>query len=121
MLDQYRFGANLMSAINGAIVPSSAQPIADQQGRITTPWQRFCNALVAGAPHIIAVTPSGSPFAYTASMSGSLVISGGTVSARTLTRNVDTIPVASSTIPMANGDVATITYSVAPTINFVPF
>lgn len=106
--------------MQNAIVPSSAQPISGEGGKVTTTWQRFFNALVSAPAAIAAVTPTGSPFAYTASGAGTLVLSGGTVSARTLTRNTTTVPVGSSTIQMANGDVTTITYSVAPTINFIP-
>ena len=105
---------------NDAIVPSSGQTIADKAGFVTPTWQRFFNALVSAPAAISAVTPTGSPFSFTAGQSGMLVITGGTVSGVTLTRNTSTITVPTGAIAMANRDVAEITYAVAPTINFVP-
>lgn len=104
----------------GSIVPSSAAPIAGPSGEVQPAWLRFFNQLVAGAAPIEEVVLTGSPFSYTASQTGALVISDGTVSAITLTRRTTTIPISSSTVDMANGDIATVTYSVDPTINFVP-
>jgi hypothetical protein len=100
----------------GAYVPG----VNLQTGYLTTPWilwlQQFGSQ--PGAP--VPVTPTGSPFSYTASGPGSLSISGGTVSARTLTRGGVTAPIGASLIPMVNNDVATVTYSVAPTVYFIP-
>lgn len=103
-----------------AIVPSSAQPIVGPGGRVTTVWQRFFNALVRPADPIVAVTPTGSPFAYMAGAGGNLYVVGGTVSAITLKRSTTTVTV-TSPVPVANGDTVTVTYSGAPTITFVPF
>lgn len=102
-------------------VPSSTQPIAGGGGIITTVWQRFFNALV-GPPEAIANVPAKpSPHTYTASQGGILVVSGGTVNNIKLRRatvelDLGTIRV----VPVASGDVVTITYSVTPTISFVP-
>lgn len=100
----------------GAYVPA----VTLQNGNFTTPWILWLGQFASqpGAP--VPVTPTGSPFRYTASGSGSLSISGGTVSARTLIRGGVSVPMGSSLIPMSNGDVATVTYSVAPTLYFVP-
>jgi hypothetical protein len=78
----------------------------------------FVAFLGAGAP-IVPVTVTASPFAYTATTAGTLCISGGTISATTLTRG-SAIPIAAGNIPVRNGDVITVTYSVAPTMNFIP-
>ena len=69
-----------------------------------------------------AVTLGGSPADYTANSSGSLAVSGGTVSSITLTRGLVTVPtgVVAGLIPMEIGDVVSITYAVAPTVNFLP-
>ena len=83
-------------------------------------------ALTSGAPTaggaIVAATPSGSPYAYTAAARGEFFISGGTVSSIALKRGSTTIPTGAVAggISMIYGDVATITYSAAPTCNFVP-
>ncbi|HUN00399.1 MAG TPA: hypothetical protein PLI96_07945 [Halothiobacillus sp.] len=69
-----------------------------------------------------SVTVTASPFAYTASQLGTVYVSGGTVSAITLTRRGVIIPtgVTSGAIGVATGDIVTITYSAAPTVNYVP-
>ena len=107
---------------NAAIVPSSQQAIADKQGKITTPWQRFFNALVSAAAPIQSVTLTGSPFAFRAGSGGNLAVSGGTVSAIDITRGTTTVSTGatSGTFPVANGDVVSITYTVLPTVSFIP-
>lgn len=105
----------------GAIVPAQGQPIADSSGRVTTPWQVFFNALVGAPGAIVSVTPTASPFSYMASGTGSLRVTGGTVSSIVLTRSAATVSFGTTaTVPVANGDTVTITYSVAPTVSFVP-
>lgn len=104
-----------------AVVPSA--PIAAPgSGLATTVWLQFFNLFVAPAAAIAGVTLSASPARLTASASGSFAVSGGTVSGITLTRNTMIVPtgVTSGLIPVANGDVLTITYSGAPTVNFIP-
>ena len=71
----------------------------------------------------VAVTPGASPFAYTAATYGNLVIQGGTVSAITLTRPggaAVTLGVTAGMFPVQANDVVTVTYSVAPTMTFIP-
>lgn len=115
------FGCLMPNVSNAAIVPSSAQAIADQRGHVTTPWQRFFNALVSAAAPITAVTVTSSPFTYRAGLSGSLVVTDGTVSSITLTRSSTTVSLPTSgAFSLANGDAVVITYTVAPTVSFVP-
>jgi hypothetical protein len=98
----------------GASVPA----VTPATGNLTNPWLLY---LQPGPPGpIVPVVLGPSPATFTASAAGSLAISGGTVSARTLTRSGVTVPIGASMIPMANNDVATITYSVAPTASFIP-
>lgn len=105
-----------------AIVPSSRQPIADAGGFVNTTWLRFFNALVGAPAGISPVQATGSPFVYRAPTAGTLSITGGTVSSITLTRNTVTTPtgITAGLVPVANGDTVTITYSAAPTVNFIP-
>ena len=78
----------------------------------------------ANTPGAAATTPTvgASPYAYTATVRGEAIISGGTVTAVTLTRGstVITMPMTSGAYSMMAGDVLTVTYSAAPTMNFVP-
>lgn len=103
-----------------AIIPSSTEPIG-QGGVLVTPvWLRFFNNLVGTSQPILSVAPAGSPFAYTATAKGFLSISGGTVSGIALLRARVTIQISGSMIPVQNGDVVTLTYSVAPILSFIP-
>lgn len=74
-----------------------------------------------GAP-IQSVTPGASPYTYTAPGNGSLSIRGGTVSLATYARAGVSITLGlnAGIVPVATGDKVTITYAVAPTINFIP-
>jgi hypothetical protein len=70
----------------------------------------------------VSITPGASPYAWTSPAIGNLVISGGTVSAVTLTHAAGT-PVAIPTagiVPVMTGDVVTVTYTGAPTMTFIP-
>lgn len=102
------------------IVPSTNQPISEN-GIVTTVWQRFFNALVSSPSAIASIQATQSPVAYKAAERGTLSISGGTISDVTLQRasvSISLGPV--RLVPVANADTVTITYSVAPTISFIP-
>ena len=105
-----------------AIVPSSRQPIADGAGMVTPVWQRFFNVLVQAAAPITSVEVDASPFAFRAGARGTLSITSGTVSDISITRNMVSAAtgLTAGLVPVANGDVVTVTYTVAPTIQFIP-
>lgn len=111
-----------MQVNRGIIVPSSSVQVLNAQGGMGPAWMRWANILVAPAAPIQPVTPTGSPFEFTAAATGSLFISGGTVSGISFTRASTTIAVAptAATIPMANNDVVEVTYTGSPIFNFVP-
>lgn len=71
---------------------------------------------------IQSVSVSASPFSYSAISDGFVSISGGTVSLVQLTRGSVTINagVTAGIIPVNFGDVVKITYTVSPTVYFVP-
>lgn len=103
--------------------PQSRVQIAEPQtGNLDPAWRNFFAAMVAQPGPIDAVVVGASPFAYTASESGHLHVTGGTVSAITLTRagTVLATGMTSGFIPVSLGDVVAVTYSVKPTLNFVP-
>ena len=91
-----------------------------------TVWQCIGGSNSAAWGHIqpIAnVAPGASPYTYTASAAGSVVITGGTVSAVQLKRGSTTITIASASpavVPVSAGDQVITTYSAAPTMSFVP-
>lgn len=99
----------------GANVPA----VTASTGFFSYPWLTFFQRLASQPSAISPVTVGASPFSYTAGASGFLNISGGTVSSTTLTRAGTTIT-ADTPVPVANNDVVTITYSVKPTVSFIP-
>jgi hypothetical protein len=71
----------------------------------------------------VTVALGASPASYTVSTYGNLVVNGGTVSAITITRpggSAVTLGVTAGMFAVQAGDVITITYTVAPTVTFIP-
>jgi hypothetical protein len=119
--------------ISGATVEGATSLTLSAQNAVVELQSNGTNWVVKsgknGAPFgsenaIAAVTVTASPFAYTAQASGTLSIEGGTVSAVTLKRGTPaavTVAAASGVlVPVAAGDIVTTTYSVLPTMNFIP-
>lgn len=91
--------------------------------RLAHVWYRFLTRLsqLSAEKPIAAVSLGASPFSWTADTIGHLNVIGGTISARTITRGSVTTNVgATQLIPVTAGDVVTLTYSVAPTLAFIP-
>jgi hypothetical protein len=104
-------------------MPSQKVPLVDPAtGLITIQWQIFLAGLAGRPPAIVGITPTGSPFAYEAGTGGQLSIKGGIVAKVEITRARVTFDpgLTDGFFPMGQGDVATITYSAAPTLYFVP-
>jgi lysophospholipase L1-like esterase len=79
---------------------------------------RYIRKVAAGVAGV-AITLGASPYAYTAQAAGIVAVSGGTVSAITLTRNSVVVWSASTfsdLVPVCLGDIVTVTYTVAPTM-----
>ena len=71
----------------------------------------------------VAITVGASPFAYTATATGSVAVSGGAVTNMTLTRGGTVVwntTLSSAVIPVTLNDVVTVTYTTAPTMNELP-
>lgn len=100
--------------------------MADERGRMSSQFYRMMATLlrsIAGwsSPDALAsVTLTGSPYAYTAQQPGQLFVNGGTVSAVTLTRAGTTVNAPAAGCYLTPGDTITVTYTVAPTVTFVP-
>ena len=105
------FGVNVNSA--GALITTSGAG-AGYSALPTPP-----TAVLATGVYYAAVTLGASPYAYTVSAPGIVTVTGGTVSSLTLTHvgNTTTLAVP-ATIYVSTGDVVTIAYSVAPTVQF---
>lgn len=96
------------------------------QGRNTSQvWYRFLQALYKGNPpaDVQSVALGISPATYTAQQKGFVIVQGGTVSLIQFSRGGVTnytTGQTSGTIPLSAGDSVIITYTVAPTVTFVP-
>jgi hypothetical protein len=109
-----------VSSLNS--LPSIQNPFVSSQGIIQQPWIGFLATLVSAPGPIVALKLDGSPFSYTASQNGSLSVSGGGVSAISVSRANTSVPVGTTAglIPLSQGDTVELTYSAAPTVNFLP-
>lgn len=105
-------------------VPSPILPATDpKSGKLASVWYQFLTRLaqLTAETPMSAVTVGASPFIYTPSTIGNLFITGGTVSSIVLTRSAISITCQKDQfIPMAANDTVTVTYSVKPTVTFVP-
>lgn len=97
----------------------------DTKGIINRTWYQFWIDVWKGKPQggISPQAVTSSPFTYQAATKGFMVIQGGTVTLIQFTRdgitNVNTGQTAGC-IPLAQGDLVIVTYSVAPTMTWIP-
>ncbi len=102
-------------------VPSlQAAAIDTASGRFLPPWSAFFRRFASGAPPIQAVEVGVSPLSWTAPGPGDLMLTGGAGVAVTLTRGRSTIAVPGGLVPVASGDVVTVSFTAAPVASFVP-
>lgn len=96
-----------------------------QAGQTTRGWYTLWSGLWSGQPTGIpsGVTVGASPFTYTALVGGSVIVQGGTVSQLAISRDGTTFYVTGLTagvIPLSQNDKLKITYTVTPTVTFLP-
>jgi hypothetical protein len=104
-------------------VPTYEQPLV-VGNNTSSAWYRYLQQSELGTPPAAenAVTPTGSPYTYTAPRKGFLIVQGGTVSAIAFSRSGTFYNVGqtSGTFTLDQNDQLQITYSVAPTLIWVP-
>ena len=106
-------------------VPTYKQPL-ETGGNTSASWYRFFQDLdnIRAPGPEQSITVGVSPFLYHATAGGGfLIVSGGTVSLIEFTRNQTTFYATGETagvFQMANEDSYRITYTVKPTVTFVP-
>lgn len=111
-----------MSQLNS--LPNFTVPL-QKQGITSKDWFFFWAGLFSGlAPAAeIAITPGASPYTYNAQVKGSVIVSGGTVSAIAFSRDGITFYATGQTAGMFTlnaQDRLRVTYTVLPTMTFVP-
>ena len=101
--------------------PQTIAKFTDNAGRIQQPWIQYLQQFTQSPPRFIAVTVGASPFTYTALELGQIVIVGGTVTALHLVRGTSDLDITGqSVILLSPQDQLIVTYSVLPTITFIP-
>ncbi len=104
-------------------LPSVLHDFVNQIRKLRSPWIEYLQQFTIAPPALVDVTVGASPFEYEAEEPGNLYIAGGNVSAITLTRGSDTIALSTVRplfVPVGIKDIVDITYSVLPTIKFIP-
>lgn len=103
------------------ILPNTLSRFVDSSLRIVTPWIQYLQQFTQAPPPFVDITVDVSPFSYTAAEPGFIILSGGTVSTIHLVRGTDDIDLTGQKIiPVSIGDTVVTTYSVLPTIQFIP-
>ena len=104
------------------LIPNLSAPLTDNHGLIKSQaWISFFQQFVQAPSGTSSLIVGASPFAYQAREPGLINVSGGTVSAISLTRGSTVIDVTGlKLIQVAIKDTVTVTYSVLPTILFIP-
>jgi hypothetical protein len=105
-------------------IPNYPNPI-EIGGKTSKDWYFFWAGLYNGLPPAAeaAVTPGASPYTYSAPVRGSVIVNGGTVSAIAFSRDGVTFYSTGQTAGMFllnAADQLRITYTVLPTVTFVP-
>lgn len=101
--------------------PNTLSRLTDSLGRVITPWIQYLQQFTQAPPKFVDITVDISPFSYTAKEPGYVVVSGGTVSAIHLLRGSDDLNLTGQKIiPVSINDAVVTTYSVLPTIIFIP-
>ena len=106
-------------------MPQYPEPLGSG-GNTSANWYRFWAGLFRGLPpeNVSPVTVGVSPYVYSAPRRGSLIVSGGTVSAIELSRDGgDTyydVGTQAGMFALSASDLLRITYTGVPTVTFVP-
>src|SRR6185312_13816552 len=101
-------------------------PPLDANGMLSQPFFRFLRNLflsAGGGGPTSVITVGLSPFSFTASQVGEVIVKGGSVSKIEFSRdgtNVLDTGVTAGMFPIKNQDVLRVTYAAAPTMTFVP-
>ena len=107
-------------------IPNMFAPLVNKiTGVIVPPWNSFFQQFTNPAQAISDIAVTGSPFQIQQNDIGHFLVSGGTVSAIKIIRGKTTITVATNTtnprlVPISLGDTLEVTYTVVPTIKFIP-
>jgi hypothetical protein len=104
-------------------VPTYTEALV-QKGNTSSAYYRFLHDINIGNPPSaeMAITVTASPFTYTPSQAGVVIINGGSVSQVTYTRSTTAYITGQTAgmFPVGAGDTLIVTYASAPTMTFAP-
>lgn len=102
--------------------PDPAPSLSDVRNALILAQDTLLPDPPAQAQPVAAITVGGSPFTYTAPFAGSVAITGGTVSAIALIRQGTSVAtgLTAGLIPVSRYDQLKVTYTVVPTMTFIP-
>lgn len=97
-------------------------PLTGKNGKILRPWNSYLSQFTQAPAPVMAVAVGVSPYSFLGREPGSLLISGGTVTAIHLLRGSVDLNITGTVglIPVQIADTIVVTYSVLPTIQFLP-
>lgn len=102
-------------------IPSRNNKFIGDDGYLTLAWWMFLNSFVTKPMPESSITPTGSPFSYTAQTKGQVLVQGGTVSQIQLKRiTAHTLGFIDGLVNVGQGDIVIVTYSGTPTMVFFP-
>jgi hypothetical protein len=105
-------------------VPNMLAPLVNKMGKLIPPWNSWFQQFTQPPSAVASVAVGASTFSYTVNNVGQIIVSGGTVSAITLIRGLDSFILFNDTttprsVLVSIGDTVQVTYSVLPTIKFL--
>ena len=103
-------------------LPNQSSPLVRlPNGTIIPPWNSYLQQFTQAPPSFVRVTVGASIFSYVAKEPGFIIVKGGTVSAIHLIRGTTSIDMTGQvSIPVSIQDKVSVTYSVVPTMYFIP-
>jgi hypothetical protein len=103
------------------VMPNTLAQFVSNARQILKPWIQYLQQFTQAPPNFTQLSATSSPFTYTAVEPGFLTIIGGTVSKITLIRGNSLIVLTGSLIvPVSISDTVIVTFSVAPSLMFIP-
>lgn len=103
------------------VFPNTGAPFVTKLGKILTPWIQYLQQFTQAPPSVSAIAVGASPFPYVAKEPGFIFVSDGTVTAIHLIRGSDDLNfTGQKLVPVSINDTVIVTYSVLPTVIFIP-
>lgn len=113
----------LLQAIQPQDVVVSPNDLPDLARALLLAQDGLLPDATAQSQPVSSITVGGSPFTYTAPFAGTIAVTGGTVSAIAILRQGTSVAtgITAGFVPVSRYDQVQVTYSVLPTLTFIPW